>query len=162
MDTDTLKQRLYDRTVLSDEKSCWLWLGCTRGIGYGAMRDGNSVRDTHRISYEVHVGPIPDGMFVLHTCDIPNCINPYHLFIGTNADNMADKKRKGRAQRGEQVPNTYFTEDQVRAIHEKRKKGETHREIAASYGAPTGTITSILSGKRWKYIYAEMHKENQA
>lgn len=78
---------------------CWLWLGATRGP-YGQTRRGGPGGGpkvyAHRLSYEVNVGPIPDGLLVLHRCDTPRCVNPRHLFIGTDRENALDKVAKGR------------------------------------------------------------------
>lgn len=73
---------------------CWLATRCLNYKGYCVVTKAH-IR-AHRISWEHHFGPIPDGLLVLHSCDVPNCVNPNHLFLGTNADNMADKMRKGR------------------------------------------------------------------
>ena len=97
----TLANRLWARVRRTE--SCWLWLGSTGGHGYGTMGDGSrtdgtrrTVR-THRAAWEVTHGPIPDGMHVLHHCDTPACCNPAHLYLGKDAENVADKIARGRA-----------------------------------------------------------------
>ena len=77
---------------------CWIWEGTRERKGYGRLGRGHSSGQllAHRASYELFVGPIPDGMMVLHRCDIPSCVNPEHLFIGTAADNARDEVAKGR------------------------------------------------------------------
>src|SRR5688572_4014429 len=83
---------------------CWLWLAATNENGYGLLCTGSkaSKRSTlaHRVSFELHKGPIPPGLHVLHKCDQPACVNPEHLFAGTDLDNMDDMAAKGRARRG--------------------------------------------------------------
>lgn len=99
-------------------------------------------------------GPIPDGLHVLHHCDNPPCVNPAHLFLGTNADNVADKTAKGRGRggRGEAHRNAKLTADQVREIRELAASGLTQREIAARYGVRHTAIGKILRGERWGHL----------
>lgn len=90
----SLAERIWNGCVPVTECGCWIWMGA--GIRYGHLRvDGRLVK-AHRASWEAFVGPIPAGMHVLHRCDVGFCVNPAHLFLGTHADNMADKERKGR------------------------------------------------------------------
>lgn len=78
-------------------RSCWVWLGKPRGFGYGRIELlGGQTQSTHRYSWELHNGPIPTGMAVLHKCDVPQCVNPDHLFLGTQLENMRDRRSKGR------------------------------------------------------------------
>ena len=84
---------------MTDE--CWLWTGYTSANGYGRSNFQNKKQLTHRISWKVHRGEIPDGMFVCHSCDVRSCVKPGHLFLGTHRDNMEDCKLKGRFSSGE-------------------------------------------------------------
>jgi len=77
---------------------CWKWTGPLSDGGYGKFSCGQVKRRAHRVAYEMYVGPIPDGMHVLHRCDNPPCVNPTHLFLGTHLDNMRDMEAKGRAR----------------------------------------------------------------
>src|SRR3990167_10376201 len=93
--------------------SCWLWIASKFHDGYGQFRHEGSMKLAHRISYELHYGPIPDELCVCHICDVPSCVNPEHLFLGTQQENMEDKVKKGRARGGNPRK---LTEDQIKEI----------------------------------------------
>ena len=92
---EELIARLRQR-MKTDDHGCWIWIGCITWNGYGVISVNNRQIMTHRASWLCHVGPIPDGLFVLHKCDVRNCVNPDHLFIGTKRDNALDMVAKGR------------------------------------------------------------------
>ncbi len=131
---------------------CWLWPGQVNSGGYGITIWEGKQRLAHRISYEYHIGPIPDGLYVCHKCDVPSCINPGHFFVGTQVDNMQDMIAKGRRKykSGYKSPGrggwTYnrkpskLTDDQVREIYSST---ETCRSLAEAYGVSFGLISNI-------------------
>jgi hypothetical protein len=106
----------------------------------------------HRFAYECLVGPIPDGMHVLHKCDVRCCVNPQHLFLGTNADNIADRVKKGRSLRrcGEAAPTAKLTQAQVNEIRRLLAEGMKHREIAALMAVTMSMVAHISAGRSWR------------
>lgn len=139
--------RLRDRTAIVDE--CWLWTGYLKN-GYGAISVRNWLRYIHRLSCALANGSLPDGLFACHRCDVRNCWNPAHLFPGTQADNVADAKSKGRAvdpprTAGEQHYKTTLTDDQVAEI--RSRAGEDQRSLAAEFGCSQSTVWRLLHGK---------------
>lgn len=153
--------RLLDRLdKVSSPDGCWLWTGPSQGRGspYGCMYtnvDGvQSQMKTHRMAYEIWVGPIPDGMIVCHRCDVTLCCNPDHLFLGTYSDNTQDCVAKGRKNppRGERQGQSILTTDDVRAIRELRAQGHGATELARKFGVSQPTISMICARKRWSHI----------
>jgi hypothetical protein len=113
----------------------------------------------HRISWEIHFGDIPDGLYVLHTCDNPPCANPVHLFLGTQRDNIDDMLRKGRSayghpgRQGEKAWMAKLTDDQVREIRSLYEVGRISQlALARRYGITQTTIGSIVRRATWKHI----------
>lgn len=95
----TLRERFWNNVDLpfnATDEDCWLWKAAKDSCGYGRMSVNNTNSTMHRLSFELHKGSIPSGMLVCHTCDTPSCVNPSHLFLGTEKDNMRDMKSKGR------------------------------------------------------------------
>ncbi len=134
-------------------RGCWLWTGST-GEGYGQLNVEGKLETAHRISWEMHYGPIPDGMWVLHKCDNRPCVNPSHLFLGTPQDNMDDKMAKGRANnaKGENTGNAKLTEKAVRSIRKDLARGESQSSVARRYGVYSTTIWLIAHGRTWTHV----------
>ena len=157
--------RFMARVSPEPNSGCWLWAGVTSPAGYGQVARVASgrrrVRGAHRLSYEHFVGRIPDGLFVCHRCDVPACVNPDHLFLGTHADNMADMRRKERGlhhtrperlQRGVRHWKAKLTPDDVRSIRAMGAEGLAAKAIARRYGVHDRTIRSILRGQAWAHV----------
>lgn len=82
---------------IAKTETCWLWTGCIHRLGYGHFRVGRKLVSAHRFAYSAFVGPIPEGAVVCHACDVRHCVNPEHLWLGTQQDNVRDMWAKGRA-----------------------------------------------------------------
>lgn len=143
--------------------ACWLWTGSFFDSGYGQFAQTAKInRRAHRVAYELAIGPIPDGLNVLHSCDNRPCCNPSHLFIGTQLDNMADMTAKGRQgmrghfaperrPRGERHHNSRLTLADVRAIRLAYASGHrTQQSLANEYGVTRGNIGHIVRGVAWR------------
>lgn len=132
---------------------CWEWIGYRDPNGYGRMDVGDRPMLAHRVSYLVHYGSIPDGMAVLHKCDEPKCVNPEHLFLGTQADNVRDMHAKGRARkralRGSEHGMAKLDGKKVRAI---RAWQGPLKVIAERYGITAATACDVRKRKTWKHI----------
>lgn len=104
----TRLDRFNEKYEINESTGCWLWHGSKDKDGYGKININYKNYRAHRLSYELFKDIIPEGLFVCHTCDTPNCVNPEHLFLGTNQDNMDDMVAKGRSpkQRGEDGSST--------------------------------------------------------
>ena len=141
---------------------CWEWRGSRNVAGYGQISSGTRTATGHprpalapRVSWEVHSGPIPDGLAVLHRCDNPPCVNPAHLFLETRGDNNADMARKRRTLNGERRPNAKLTDAQVDEIRERYAAGGiSQRALGAEYGVGGPTVSMIVNRKlRWFKTY---------
>lgn len=140
----------------STPDSCWEWTGRLHN-GYGSFDrkcpDGKwRPERAMRTSYRLLVEPIPEGLGVLHTCDNPKCVNPNHLFLGTNADNCADKVSKNRQQKGEDQPLSKLTEAEVQEIRNLHHQGHTLKQLGEQFGVDKSTIGYITRRKTWKHI----------
>ena len=130
---------------------CWLWTGYRMSDGYGTIDIDNRMVLTHRYSYELHNGSIPNGMCVCHTCDNPACVNPAHLWLGTHTDNMRDMVRKGRRNmvRGR----AKLTESQVTEMRRKHARGGiTYVTLSVEYGIDRTTVGNLIRRETWTDI----------
>lgn len=147
--TETLKNLIEYRSIPVPESGCWLWDGATGRRDYGAVKFRGKQCPAHRASYEVFRGPIPAGMYVCHHCDVPCCVNPTHLFLGTHRENMEDRNRKGRQTHGAAH---YKTRLNAAAVTDIRTKRMRVMEYARLYGVHSSSIWYIQTGRSWKHV----------
>lgn len=135
---------------------CWLWsAGRTKKSGYGQTSQSHRHMVAHRVSWRLHRGAIPEGLKVLHRCDVPACVNPDHLFLGTQADNVADMMAKGRnnLRKYGYRPRRNGKLTPTDVLNIRRMAGQKfQKEIAADFGVNKGTISKILTGIRWGHV----------
>lgn len=170
---------------VSKTDTCWLWTGAKSPFGYGRFKltiaQGQYRQGyAHVVSYELTYGTIPDGLFVLHSCDNPSCVRPDHLRLGTLQENSHDMVAKGRQAKGDQIwsrahpervprgdengrrkyperyprgeqhPNTNFTQAQVEQMRRMRAEGMTYQAIGVVFGCGKSTIHRICKRITWK------------
>lgn len=132
-------------------RACWEWTAARDANGYGVFHyaDGRRVL-AHRWSYEHHVGPIPDGLWVRHQCDNPPCVNPEHLLVGTPMDNSRDMVRRGRTNplRNERSPMTKLSDEQVAAVRAAVAGGALQKDVAAQFGVHPAHVSRIVNWRR--------------
>lgn len=157
MKRPTLSERLDALSMPEPNSGCRLWCGLVNTNGYGLVWSDGANRLAHRMSFRAHKGDIPKGMHVLHKCDVPACINPAHLFVGTQADNNADMRAKGRSSDGRARPKAWG-ERNGHAKHTERlmlavKLADgTYAEIAQIYGVSKTSVGYVKRGIQWAHL----------
>lgn len=136
---------------------CQIWDGKIFKSGYGRIGGGKRSRYAHRVAYEKAFGPIPPGMQVLHKCDNYLCINPEHLFLGTQDDNVKNMVHKDRNAKGTmKIKSAKLNDESVLEIRRKYATGRyTHRGLAEEYGVCHAEIQNVIAGRRWRHICAQ-------
>lgn len=171
----TIKDRLQALSQVVDS-GCWEWTGKLMHKGYGVIYIDGKERRAHRVSYEEYKGNIEGGLLVCHSCDNRKCINPDHLWLGTNAENIQDAAKKGRmkgfgasrgqsyetlsggvteTQVGEMNKNAKLVEQQVLEIRAKLKDGVNSHELAKAYGVSYRNIRAIAIRRSWAHLEAD-------
>lgn len=135
-----------------DTDSCWEWQAGKTGFGYGQFKIRSYHKiDSHRVAWEMFYGEISDGLWVLHTCDNPACVNPNHLFLGTALDNARDRESKNRGnKKGEHNSGHKLTQTQVEYIRSRYATGNIlQRELATEMNVNPSAISRIVRNKQW-------------
>lgn len=139
------EDRFWNYVTKGGADECWEWRGFRDKDGYGKLRDGDTQRGAHIVSFEIHKGPVPEGLSVLHSCDNPPCVNPAHLRPGTHLDNMADRKRAGRCFTGERHHYAKFSTETVQMVRAARG---TYKEIGRRFGMSESQVGNIKRGRQ--------------
>jgi len=139
-------ERFWSKVDVGEPGECWEWLASKTPVGYGQFGIHYKMCKAHRVAWFLTYGAIPEGLCVLHKCDNRGCVNPYHLFLGTRADNMQDAARKGQMARK-------LTAEDVQNIREMITEGnQTYQEIADEYDVSRRTIYDLSRFKTWAHI----------
>jgi len=149
----TLEERFF-RYVRKTRK-CWNWIGPMNHGGYGRLSNGRKGGRilAHRYSWEFHKGKIPKEMYVCHHCDNPKCVNPKHLYVGNQSQNMEDAAQRKRMPRGSSHHNARLTIKDIERIYALRKQGKKQHEIATQFGVTNSHVCLILQGKHWAHCF---------
>ncbi len=143
----TLEERFHQKYTVDETTGCWLWNAGKQSDSYGTIQNGRQNLLAHRVSYQIHYGDIPDGLCVCHVCDIRNCVNPEHLFLGTDQDNADDKMEKGRHRLCSIQDLTPMAIADIRINKELKKM-----ELARKYSVSLDMVNAIRKGVVGKYI----------
>lgn len=161
---EQIRSFIWDRVMPIPHSGCWIWMAYVGWEGYGEADVNQKRVKAHRLSWISHVGPIPGGMCVCHKCDVPSCVNPDHLFLGTLRDNNEDARRKGRMRgpvlpkHGERSKLSKLSDSDALAIYLSTDKMV---DLAARYGVHPTTIFDIRHQRTRKYLTKGMAPRNR-
>jgi transposase-like protein len=142
--TESLRKRFNDKVHVTD--GCHFWRGASRGVGYGCIKIEGKVVDAHRVAWVLANGQVPEGMFVLHSCDHRSCVNPVHLRLGSAADNAHDAVNRGRMGGSNRVL-SYAQAEHIRALYELGNT--TIAALATEFGVGDETVRKIIIGETY-------------
>jgi hypothetical protein len=150
---DSVQKKFWERVVRSNETTCWEFIKGRDGTGYGLVYFSHEKHRAHRVAWRIVFGAIPELLNVLHRCDNRCCCNPFHLHLGTHADNMRDMALKGRGTRGRRCFTNKLAASQVlkiRSEYDREKNG--YAALGRQYGVHPTNIEAIISRRTWNYI----------
>ena len=145
--------RRFDQFVdIRADDACWPWLGASDPCGYGQMCVNGRIERAHRLAWLLSNGEIEENLRVLHRCDNPPCVNPAHLFLGTQLENVRDCITKKRNNYGERCGSAKLSEPDVRAIRELVSSGHRQSDLAKRFGVSHQQISRVSLGRAWKHL----------
>lgn len=154
--TEQTQESLLRHVEHDTNGGCWLWSRGLTSDGYGICQHGKRTQLAHRVAAQVFLGERIDGLMVCHRCDVPACINPKHLFVGSQSDNMADMRSKRRANRplGQRNGRAKLTDDRAREVFDLAHLGcFTKTEIAAAYGVSNSSVGRVASRESFSHVW---------
>lgn len=153
----SLQERFWKKvSIPTDPTDCWIWTACKLPRGYGKIKVNGKIKLAHRVSFQLNVKPIPEDLDVLHSCDTPSCVNFKHLFLGTHADNIADRVSKGRSSGGsfpgEKNSFSKLTEEKIKRIRNLYSSGKFSQiALAEQFNVGQQNISCIVNQKTWNH-----------
>lgn len=153
---DEFIQKFIDMVNFAEVQDCWNFQKTSKSTGYGGLMQNYKQTDSHRISWEVFFGEIPENMCVLHKCDVRSCVNPHHLFLGTRGDNNKDRAMKNRSCHGVQHPLSKLNDTDVENI---LKSNLSSKKAAKFWNVSPTLIKNIRNRRTWRHV--EISKENE-
>lgn len=152
MPKKSAKQRFWSRVDIQGLLACWTIDGAKDKDGYGFFVWQGKRCGAHRVAYEITRGVVPEGLFVLHKCDNPPCVNPNHLFLGTQLDNMRDMDKKNRRIHGEAINTAKLSIEKVKEIRRLASRGVSRSKLACMFGVTQTNIGYVILRKSWKRV----------
>jgi len=147
-------ERFWSRVNKNTKNGCWEWVARLNPDGYGEFDCDNRGYRAHRLSWFFKFGEIEKGLNVCHKCDNPKCVNPDHLFLGTQKENVMDmlSKNRQRSHKGTKNNKARLNEEKVSEIKRLRRSGLQYKEIADKFGVSVGCVSHILNGRHWTWV----------
>jgi len=148
-----LRERFWKNVNVKTPIECWPWTNYTNPEGYGQIGDNCKTRRAHRVSYELYFGHLSDDLYVCHHCDNPSCVNPFHLYQGTEQQNTRDMVERDRQARGQDFSNTKLSDKEVLQIRREYKNTDLNQyDLAEKFGVNRSQIQRIVVGKHWTHV----------
>ena len=149
MNKQELALKLLENVRIDEQTGCWIWTLSLTQPGYGQLGVNGKIKRTHRLSYELFKGPIPQGMFVCHHCDNRACLNPQHLFVGTSKENTRDMILKNRQKK---PGGRKFTREDINHFRSEAANGVSRIELCETYHVSYKQLSRIINYRDWKNV----------